>query len=117
MGHRRRGQGLRGRTVTLKYRDEAFHTVTRAETLPALTDAGDVLFAVAWRLFQGVHDRWKVRLLGLYASGFGRDQLPLFAEPVSRADRLRGAVSERFGSEALRRASLIDRRPHPRGRG
>ncbi len=34
-----------------------------------------------------------------------------------RADRLRDAVSERFGSEALRRASLIDRRPHPRGRG
>ena len=63
--------GLRARTVTLKYRDEDFQTVTRAETLEAEPDAGEAIFKVASRLFAGVHARKRVRLLGIYASGFG----------------------------------------------
>ena len=39
---------------------------------PRRTDAGDALFAVAWRLFEKVHGARRVRLLGIYASGFGR---------------------------------------------
>jgi DNA polymerase-4 len=110
VGARLRHHGLRGRTITLKYRDERFHTVTRAETLDAPTDSGDVLFRVAWRLFEGVHEGRRVRLLGIYTSGFGPEgQLALFDEaPVaSAADRLRDALSERFGEGTLTRASLI----------
>lgn len=114
---RLRAHGLRGRTVTLKYRDEDFVTLTRAETIPAPTDAGDRLFAVAWRLFEKAHGRRKVRLLGISVSGLGKGpQLGLFGEPASPADALRDAVRERFGDDALTRASLLSPPAPPRGR-
>jgi DNA polymerase-4 len=108
VGHRLRAHALSGRTVTLKYRDERFVTLTRAETLGTSTDSGAVVFDTAWRLFESVHARRKVRLLGVYVSGFGRDtQLPLFAPTTPPIDRLQDAVSERFGDGAVTRASLL----------
>jgi DNA polymerase IV len=111
---RLRSHALRARTVTLKYRDEDFHTTTHARTLADATDSGNVLFAVAWELFAEVHQGRKVRLLGIYASHFGegKPQLGLFDAPQtpSRADRVRDEVAKRFGDEALTRASLLGRR-------
>jgi nucleotidyltransferase/DNA polymerase involved in DNA repair len=108
---RLRAHRLRARTVTLKYRDEDFKTRTHAETLAAPTDAGNELFRVAERLFADVHGRKKVRLLGIYASGFGDagGQLGLFAEGPSPADRLRDTLKQKFGEGALTRASLLGR--------
>jgi DNA polymerase-4 len=103
---RLRADGVKARTVTLKYRDETFHTVTRAETLASATDSGDALFAVASRLFASVHGERKVRLLGVYGSGFDKAQLGLF-ETTSSTDRLRDTLPERFGDHALTRASLL----------
>jgi nucleotidyltransferase/DNA polymerase involved in DNA repair len=112
---RLRAHGLRGRTVTLKYRDEDFRTLTRAETLGAPTDAGDRLFDVAWRLFEKAHGPRKVRLLGLYVSAFDAGpQLGLFPEPASAADALRDVVRERFGDDALTRASQLSPPAIPR---
>ncbi len=116
VARRLRKHELRGRTITLKYRDESFRTLTRSETLSRPTDSSDVLFDVAWRHFEGVHRRVKVRLLGIYVSGFPTpDQLELFSEPRSEADRVRDAVNERFGQAALKRASLLGSRErrHP----
>ncbi len=106
---RLRHQGLRGRTITLKYRDEGFHTTTHAETLAAPIDSSNDLYRVAARLFGDVHGRKKVRLLGIYASGFGASggQLGLFAEEPSPADLLRDKLKERFGETAVTRASLL----------
>jgi nucleotidyltransferase/DNA polymerase involved in DNA repair len=105
---RLRSHGLRARTITLKYRDQTFRTVTRSETLPCPTDSGDVLFATAARLFEGVHGHLKVRLLGIYGSGFAAArQLELFAPSPSPADQLRDALTERFGDGTLTRASLL----------
>ena len=96
------------RTVTLKYRDERFVTVTRAHTMKEATDSGDALFEVAWQLFGRVHAERRVRLLGIYASGFGPAQLGLFAHTrEAERDRVRDAVEERFGQGALTRASLL----------
>ena len=120
VARRLRKAGLRGRTITLKYRDETFHTVTRDVTLKQPTDSGDVLFQNAWKLFQSVHGRLKVRLIGVSASGFGkRPQLEMFPRSTSRTDTLRDAVAERFGSEALTRASLLGKRErrHPEAGG
>jgi len=113
VAQRLRSHGLRARTITLKYRDEAFRTLTRAETLAAPVDSGNELFRTAWRLFQGVHGPRRVRLLGLYASHFGeaQGQLDLFPEPTSPADRLRDALAKRFGERAVTRASQL--RPNP----
>jgi nucleotidyltransferase/DNA polymerase involved in DNA repair len=106
---RLRHQSLRGRTITLKYRDEDFHTTTHAETLAAPVDSSNDLYRVAAKLFSDVHGRKKVRLLGIYASGFGTSvgQLGLFAEGPSAADQLRDKLKERFGESAVTRASLL----------
>jgi DNA polymerase-4 len=105
---RLRAHGVRGRTVTLKYRDQDFTTITRAETMPAATDAGNRIFEVAWRLFLKAHGRRKVRLLGVSLSGLGPPpQGALFQEQSSPADTVRDAVRERFGDDALTRASLL----------
>jgi nucleotidyltransferase/DNA polymerase involved in DNA repair len=108
VARRLREHGLRARTVTLKYRDETFRTVTRAHTVAEAVDSGEALFAEAWRLFEGVHGRRKVRLLGIYASGFKRSaQLGLFDAPTAAADRVRDDVERRFGEGTLVRASLL----------
>jgi DNA polymerase-4 len=109
VARRLRQHGVRARTVTLKYRDEDFHTSTRAKTLDAAVDSGDALFEAAWRLFRGVHGRRKVRLLGVSASGLaGPAQRPLFAAaPPSRSDVARDLIEQRFGEGALTRASLL----------
>jgi DNA polymerase IV len=121
---RLRGHRLRARTITLKYRDAAFRTLTRAESIGTATDSGEALFRIALRLFEGVHRGNDVRLLGIYASGFGgREQLDLFPPDASPADRLRDTVAERFGDGLLTRASLLApaertaASPAPRGRG
>jgi nucleotidyltransferase/DNA polymerase involved in DNA repair len=110
---RLRSQELEGRTVTLKYRDASFRTRTRATTLDHPTASGKELFDVAWRLFLSVHETRKVRLVGIYASGFdaSAEQLDLFRqEGPSPADRARDAIVARFGDEAITRASLLGRR-------
>ena len=113
---RLRAHGLRGRTVTVKYRDEDFVTLTRAETIAEGTDAGDRIFEVSWRLFQKAHGRLRVRLLGVSVSGLSKGGAPgLFSPPPSRADALRDVVRERFGNDALTRASLLSPRGQPRG--
>jgi nucleotidyltransferase/DNA polymerase involved in DNA repair len=111
---RLRGHGLRARTITLKYRDEDFHTTTHARTLKRASDSGDELFRAASGLFAEVHGRKKVRLLGVYASHFGdaTPQLGLFdAKPEPKpVDRVRDELRRRFGDEAITRASLLGRR-------
>jgi DNA polymerase-4 len=111
---RLRSHGLRARTVTLKYRDEDFHTTTHARTLKEGTNSGNALFRVASELFAEVHRGTKVRLLGIYASHFGAEkpQLGLFEEPAAASplDRVRDEVLKRFGDEAITRASLLGRR-------
>jgi DNA polymerase IV len=110
VARRLRQHATRARTITVKYRDEDFHTLTRAETLGDAIDSGDEMFAAAWRLFLGVHGRRKVRLLGVYASSLGGPaQISLFAAaPSSPADRARDLVDGRFGEGALTRASLLN---------
>ena len=77
------------------------------------------IFRVVWRLFEGVHGERRVRLLGIYTSGFGAGtQLDLFAAPASAADQVRDAVDRRFGEGTLTRASLMvyPERRHTRDR-
>jgi nucleotidyltransferase/DNA polymerase involved in DNA repair len=111
---RLRSHALRARTVTLKYRDEDFHTTTHARTLPEATDSGNAIFRLASELFSETHRGKRVRLLGISTSHFGdaTPQLGLFEGPKepSPADRVRDEVRKRFGDEAITRASLLGRR-------
>ena len=104
---RLRDSELRARTVTLKYRDETFRTVTRAHTLGEPTDTAIALFAAAWSALQSVHGRKKVRLVGIYTSGFAVGQLSLFAAQTDPLDKVRDELTRKLGPQALVRASLL----------
>jgi DNA polymerase-4 len=114
VARRLRQNGLKARTLTLKYRDETFRTRTHARTLSFGVDSGNAVFEAVSSLFAEVHKGRRVRLLGIYTSHFGAEspQLELFPvdEAPSPADRLRDEVTRRFGRESLTRASLLGRR-------
>ena len=103
-----------GRTVTLKYRDEHFQTLTRARSLHSPTADARALFETVLSLFERVHGARKVRLLGVSLSNLEPKEAPrqlgLFeAAATARKedlDRKVDALAEKFGESAVRKASL-----------
>ncbi len=126
VGRRLRREGHLAAGVTLKFRDHLFHTVTRAAILAHPTDVGDDLFREAWKLLgQVTWEGKRVRLLGVTAtrlipaSGSQGGQMPLFqpaADPRRQLARTVDAIRERFGVDAIARASLIGAAPARKGR-
>jgi DNA polymerase-4 len=126
-GHRLRRDECLARGVTLKFRDDRFHTLTRAVILDDPTDVGDDLFRAVWGLLGRVD--WKgrqVRLLGVTATRLqpaGQSpagQLSLFGQGSdTRRDLARtvDTIQQRFGSDAITRASLLDPSPRRTTRG
>ena len=112
LSRRLRAEALAGRTVTLKYRDETFTTITHARSRASSTNVASELFDEALRLLGDVHGSRKVRLLGIGVSGFSAPaQKSLFEdEPVrgAKIDKLRDEVREKFGKRALIRGSDLD---------
>ncbi len=116
---RLRRAGMLAGGVTLKFRDEHFHTLTRADVLDRPTDVGDDLFRAAWRLLERLG--WsgvRVRLLGitttrlLPTAGDASQQLPLFparTDPRRMLARTMDEIQDRFGRGAITRASLLAR--------
>jgi nucleotidyltransferase/DNA polymerase involved in DNA repair len=115
VAHRLRDEGYRAGTLTLKYRDSTFTTLTRAMTLGEPTDVSGALYRAALALLERVPRRQrKVRLLGVSASrllpaGGAAEQLTLFGGRRERSrslERAVDAIRERFGEDAIRRAAL-----------
>jgi DNA polymerase-4 len=114
LSRRMRAESLKGRTITLKYRDETFKTTTHARSGKAATNVASDLFDAAMSLFGEVHGVLKVRLLGIGVSGFDEPvQKSLFDADApkrgARIDDLREKVREKFGRKALVRASDLER--------
>lgn len=112
VGSRLRASGVRASTVAVKIRDTDFRTITRQRTLGAPTDLTDVIWKAAVALARKETRGMKVRLLGVAATGLVEEtQIPLFAAEGSRQRRAVEATDElrkRFGSRAVRRASLLE---------
>jgi DNA polymerase-4 len=114
---RMRTDCLVGQTVHIKFRYPDFTTLTRQVTLTQPTDQGQVIYREAERLLE---DNWQhsvpLRLLGVGMSGLiehGGYQLSLFDNQDQRRSRLNetlDTIRERFGDNAIQRASLAD---HP----
>jgi DNA polymerase IV len=113
---RLREQGYATRTITLKVRFADFTTITRARTLPQVTDSGQEIYEVARDLFLRLGlQRARLRLVGVRAEGLvssGKVTRQLMmGERESgwrEADRAVDQASARFGSGSVRPASLVD---------
>lgn len=108
---RLRGEGLKGRTVTLKIRLQGFETHTRARTLPFSTNYADVLSREALALYSAFdRGRRKVRLLGVKVSGLmpAEEKESLFEDEADarreKAHRAIEAIRAKFGRSAIYRA-------------
>ncbi len=101
---RLREQKLHARTLQLKLRDSAFHTITRAHTLTQPTSVDSEVFAAIRELFRA---NWKgnaIRLLGVHAAHFedeseqislaGQSSHEKWNQALSAADRLREKYGE-----------------------
>ncbi|MBI5067075.1 MAG: DNA polymerase IV [Deltaproteobacteria bacterium] len=118
VGRRLRGAGLTGKTVTVKVKYADFRSITRRCTLPAPTDDGRAIYDAARAQLERADLSRPVRLVGVAVSGFPGEgsQLDLFAaaEPVAARRRALNAaldaLSERFGSGAVRPASAAGER-------
>lgn len=119
---RARSMGLSGKAIALKIRFADFTTVSRSVTLDTPTDMAGVIHRTAVSLLDrlGLAGR-RVRLVGVRLEGLVQtDQLteqlqltqvagrPGWREAEGALDR----VTARFGSSAVRRASLLPARDH-----
>jgi DNA polymerase-4 len=112
---RMRTAGVAGRTVTLRVRFADFTTITRSRTMPEATDVTREIYQTAADLFTGLGlQRARIRLVGVRVEGLvPRDtvqrQLVLGARERgwAEADRAIDRAALRFGSSAVRPATLL----------
>jgi DNA polymerase IV len=106
-------KGFRGRTVTLKLRDETFNTVTRSRTLGRAIMSGEDIYREGRSLFRNENLRGrKVRLIGVSVSEFEEEsQISLFDEKTTeRKEKLEEVIArvrDKFGKTAITRAALV----------
>ncbi len=104
-----------GRTVTLKVRFADFTTITRSRTLQDPTDIAVEIHATATELYRALGlQRARIRLVGVRVEGLrpalsASRQLVLGAREAgwSEAERAVDIATNRFGTAAVRPASLI----------
>ncbi len=111
-----RSLGVRGRTISIKIKESDFRQVTRSISIREATQSSDVIIREAVRLLDGYPISKKIRLIGVSVS-----HLTSAAEPVQtdifeqtdvrnshrrRLDEAIDTITERFGTDAIGRASL-----------
>ena len=113
---RLRAAGLLARTVTVKIRDDRFHTVTRSRSMVAPSSSTRSLYALARALFgswRAQHRSTAVRLLGMGVSSLEPEAAG--ADPGDRAagegvDRVVDAINRRYGDAGIAHARTLLRR-------
>lgn len=114
---RMRAAGVAGRTVTLRVRFADFTTITRSRTLAEATDVTREIHRTATALYDGLGlQRARLRLVGVRVEGLVpretvHRQLVLGEREHgwADADRAVDRAALRFGSSAVRPASLLAR--------
>ncbi len=112
---RMRTAGVAGRTVTITVRFADFTTITRSKTIPEATDVTHEVHRTAVRLYDALGlQRARIRLVGVRVEGLVpretvHRQLVLGEREHgwSDADRAVDEARFRFGSDAIRPASLL----------
>jgi DNA polymerase-4 len=114
VGARLRRAGLVGRTVVIKVRFADFRTVSRSRTLRSPTDVSREIFDTAWSLYQALPHGERIRLVGVRAENLlpsaGASLQPELGardQGWREADQAADAARAKYGSAAVRPASLI----------
>ncbi len=116
VGRRLRKDGARIETVSVSIRFHDLNTVSHQSVLPAATNITKEIFDTACRLFDELWDGTPIRHLGIHTSRASMDnaarQLSLFDttdyEKLEKLDRAVDSIREKFGSDALLRASFLN---------
>src|SRR3954465_14557989 len=115
--NRMRVARVAGRTVGITVRFADFTTITRTRTIPEATDVTQEIYRAAARLYDALGlQRARLRLVGVRVEGLvpratvqRQGVLGERDRGWSDADRAGDRATLRFGSSAVRPASLIDR--------
>jgi len=107
-------EDTKDRQVTIKLRFSDFHTITRSTTLTEPTNSDQQIYRSASGLLDAINlAKRNVRLVGVAVSNlYAGEQPQLLVPPSSReseVDRAIDAVRERFGTDSVRRARLVDK--------
>jgi DNA polymerase-4 len=120
VAQRLRAEQFLATTVTVKIRLSNFQTLTRQSPLPEPTDQTRLFWQTVQKIWQDYRrpGRQGIRLLGVGLSGLVRPHLrqpTLFDEQEDlssrRIDSTVDAIRQRFGSDSLKSADLLRRRP------
>jgi len=111
---------LGARTISIKIKDSDFRQVTRTVTIKEATQSSDVIIREAFRLLEQYRSFRKTRLIGVgvsnLVSGTEPVQLDIFEHSDTRSSHRReldeaiDAITDRFGTDAISRASLKERK-------
>jgi DNA polymerase-4 len=118
VGWELRKEKVKGYTVTVKVRYPDFTTVTRSLTLPFSTDQAIEIYQTALKLLHKTEAlQKKARLLGLGMSNLlhqdDPEQFVLFdsrRKQVERSTQAMDRIWDKFGPEAIKRATLIEKK-------
>ncbi len=118
VGWELRKQNLKGCTVTVKVRYPDFTTVTRSVTLPLPTDQGIEIYETARKLLDKTEAlQRRARLLGVGISNLlhagDPEQLSFFdgcRKKVRMSTTAMDRIWDKFGEEAIKRASLLEKK-------
>lgn len=109
---RMRREGFLGKTVSVIFRYNDFHTFSRQKKMANATDDTRKIYSVAAAIIKNASLEKPIRLLGVSISGLERQQNELFLfEEDRRSKRLNKTldlVNERFGGGALTFASILN---------
>lgn len=112
VGRRMRREGLSGRTISVVFRYNDFHTFSRQKRIPAATDDTRVIYSRAMAIIGNTSLIKPIRLLGISVSGLEKNQEDffLFEDDLHRKELSRAldSVNGRFGEGVLKFAALLD---------
>ena len=117
-----RKQGFRGRTITVKIRDQDFRTRTASHTLMDPVESDTILYSVARNLLRELRRKRRtgVRLLGVGVSslvegdttsqlGLFKEEGPLEPEKFRTLSRITDDLRGRFGEDAILPGRMLEK--------
>ena len=113
VGQRARAAGLKGRTISLKFRTADFKTLSRSLTIEQPTNVTQKLYQVALDLLDTLWAGQPVRLIGLRLDQFDDTERDLLlwededAEDWADLDEVLDKAKQRFGQQIIRPATLM----------